>query len=75
MKNLNLNVICREIAPVNITLETQDIIFYLDQKNWETSDAGWCYDNEEKTAKIKYNNPQGDYAVSISFTVKDLISI
>ena len=75
VKNLNLNVICREIAPVSISLAGKGLKFYLDQKNWETSDAGWCYDNEEKTAKIKYSNPQGDYTVNISFDVKDLISI
>ena len=75
IKKIVLNVICRELAPVRIDMESNNMKFYLDQKIWENSEDGWYYDNEEKTAKIKYNNPRGNYVVNISFDVKDLISI
>jgi alpha-glucosidase len=75
VKNLCLNIICRELAPINVSLGDKTIKFHLDKKQWESSEEGWYYDNEEKTAKIKYENPVGDYTVSVNFDVKDLISI
>jgi alpha-glucosidase len=75
VKNLCLNLICRELAPINVALGNEKVKFYLDKKQWESSEEGWYYDNEEKTAKIKYNNQEGDYTLSVNFDVKDLISI
>ncbi|MBU3075207.1 glycoside hydrolase family 31 protein [Clostridium estertheticum] len=75
VENLNLSVICRELAPVNIAVDNKNIIFYLDRGNFESSQEGWYFDNEQKTVKIKYNNHLGNYKVSISYAVKDLISI
>ena len=75
VENLNLSVICRELAPVNIVVDNKNIIFYLDRGNFESSQEGWYFDNEQKTVKIKYNNHLGNYKVSISYAVKDLISI
>ncbi len=75
VKELTLNIICRDVAPVTITLGSKKLDFYLDEKNWKNAEDGWYYDNEEHTAKIRYNNPQGNYTVSVGFDVKDLISI
>jgi alpha-glucosidase len=75
VKKLNLDVICRELAPVKVTVASKSIKFYLDRENYENSQEGWYYDNEQKTAKIKYNNHEGNYRVSVCYAVKDLISI
>lgn len=75
VENICLNVICTDLAPVNIALGKNYLKLFLDKKQWEDSKEGWYYDNEEKTVKIKYENPQGDYIVSVNFSVKDLISI
>lgn len=70
-----LDLICKDTAPVKVTLKNHDMKFYLDEKQWQLSEEGWYFDNEQKTAKIKYNNLEEDYEVVVNFQVKDLISI
>lgn len=70
-----INLICSDIAPINVALENNSLKMFLDKKQWEHSEEGWYYDNEDRTAKIKYKNPEGNYAVAVNFNVKDLISI
>jgi alpha-glucosidase len=48
---------------------------FLGRKEWEEHEAGWYYDTENRTAKIKYEPPRDDYELNVWFAVKDLISI
>ncbi|MGG2196353.1 TIM-barrel domain-containing protein [Paenibacillus validus] len=75
LKTLVIDLICKEIAPVQVKLQGRKLAMFLDPKEWNDQAEGWYYDTEQKTAKIKYPQLQTDYEVSVHFDVKDLISI
>lgn len=74
-RELEIHLICKDVAPVQVRLQDRRLPMFLDKKQWEASEEGWYYDIEHKTAKIKYTNIQDDYELRINFDVKDLISI
>ena len=74
-KDIAIDLICREIAPVNVSLSGRQIPMFLDKKQWEASQEGWYFDIEQKTAKIRYANINESYDLKVNFDVKDLISI
>lgn len=75
VKQLVVDVICKEIAPVQIQLAGKKLSMFLSQKDWDNSETGWYYETESKTARMKYAAPQKNYEVMVQFEVKDLISI
>ncbi|UOF90600.1 DUF4968 domain-containing protein [Fodinisporobacter ferrooxydans] len=75
VKEMDIDLICKDVAPVQVNLSDRKLPMFLDKKEWEVSEEGWHYDIEQKTAKIKYININGSYDIHISFDVKDLISI
>nr|WP_243187017.1 DUF5110 domain-containing protein [Clostridium muellerianum] len=74
-KEINIDLICKDIAPVQVSLKDKKLPMFLDIRQWEVSEEGWYFDIEQKTAKIKYANIVGNYELNINFSVKDLISI
>lgn len=74
-KEVCLEVICREAAPMRITLEDKIITQYLDKTEFDSSHEGFFYDAEKRSVFIKYKKPVSDYSVFVCFDTKDLISI
>ncbi|MBP2630566.1 MAG: Alpha-glucosidase [Firmicutes bacterium] len=75
IKKINIELICHDIAPIQIRLQEKKIPMFLNKKEWEVSNIGWYYEMEQKVAKIKYDNVSGEYDIYIDFDVKDLISV
>jgi alpha-glucosidase len=75
VKEMVVNLICKDIAPIQVRLKERKLSMFLDKKEWEASEDGWYYDMEQKTAKIKYNNINESYTLYVDSDVKDLISI
>ena len=75
VKEMVVNLICKDIAPMQVRLQDKKLYMFLDKKEWEASGDGWYFDMEQKTAKIKYNNINENYTLFIDSDVKDLISI
>ncbi|CAG7653936.1 TIM-barrel domain-containing protein [Paenibacillus allorhizosphaerae] len=76
VKSIVIELLCKEIAPVQVMLQGRKLPMFLDPKAWEAAEEGWYYDLELKTAKIKYaNSIETDYEIGVRFDVKDLISI
>ena len=75
VKEMVVDVVCREVAPMQIRLLDKKLPMFLDKGEWEASEAGWYYDIEQKTAKVKYDNLKESYTLFIDFEVKDLISM
>ena len=75
VKEMFVDLICKEIAPIQVRLNDRKLSMFLDKKEWEASEDGWYYDMEQKTAKIKYNNINENYTLHVDSDVKDLISI
>ena len=74
-KEINIDLICKDIAPVQVNLRDKKLAMFLDIKEWELSEEGWYFDIEQKTTKIKYKNINENYDLNVNFSVKDLISI
>lgn len=74
-KEINIDLICKDIAPVQVNLRDKKLTMFLDIKEWELSEEGWYFDIEQKTTKIKYQNITENYDLNVNFSVKDLISI
>lgn len=75
LKKMVVDVVCKEVAPVQVILQGSKLPMFLDPIEWEASAAGWYYDMEQKTARIKHDYVKEDYDLIINFDVKDLISI
>ncbi|GCL73340.1 alpha-glucosidase [Paenibacillus naphthalenovorans] len=75
LKTVVVDVICKEVAPVQVKLADTKLPMFLEPAEWEASAAGWYYDMEQKTARIKHEYVKDDYDLIINFDVKDLISI
>lgn len=75
VKDMVVNVVCKDMAPKQVKLKDEKLPMFLDEKEWEVSKSGWHYDIEQKTAKIKYNNIDGDYTLFVDCDFKDLISM
>lgn len=74
-KEINIDLLCRDVAPVQICLKDIKLPMLLDKKQWELSEEGWYFDTEQRIAKIKYPNIGENYDLHVNFSVKDLISI
>lgn len=74
-KEITIDLICKDIAPVQVSISCKKMPMFLDKKAWEVSEEGWYFDIEQKTAKIKYANIKESYEINVNFDVKDLISI
>lgn len=75
VQTMVVEVLCREVAPVQINLKGMKLPMFLRREQWEASAEGWFYDMEQKAAIMKYDNPHEDYDIRMNFDVKDLISI
>lgn len=75
VKRIVIELICKQVAPVQVSLQGRKLPMFLDPAEWEASEEGWYYDLELKSAKINYNNIAADYEIAVNFDVKDLISI
>ncbi|WP_281883427.1 TIM-barrel domain-containing protein [Paenibacillus sp. YYML68] len=75
VKMMLLELIVKEIAPVRVALQGLPLPMFLDATEWSVSEEGWYYDMERRAVRIKYTNVSADYDVTVSFDVKDLISI
>lgn len=75
VKKMAIDLICKDVAPVQISLGDRKMSMFLDEKEFEVSEEGWLYDAEQRMAKIKYKNVNESYDININFSVKDLISI
>jgi alpha-glucosidase len=75
VKEFMITLVCIDKAPTKIIFENKELKFYLNEKKWSEAEIGWYFDNEMKTAKIKYNNIEDDYEIKVDFRTKDLISI
>ncbi|MFD1957367.1 TIM-barrel domain-containing protein [Paenibacillus thailandensis] len=75
LQTMVVEALCRDAAPVQVSLRDKELSMFLDPKQWDAAEEGWYYDMEQKAAKIKYNDRREDYEIRINFDVKDLISI
>ena len=75
IREIVLEVICGQAAPIKINAAGKPLPMYLDKTELEKQPEGFCFDAEKRSARIKYPRPEGDYSVSLCFDAKDLISI
>ncbi|VBB05792.1 Hypothetical protein LUCI_1003 [Lucifera butyrica] len=75
VKTVILELLCQDIAPIQIRLQDRKVPMFLDRREWEAGKTGWYYDMEQKTAKIKYDNLREDHTIHVDFDIKDLISV
>lgn len=75
VKRMTVDLLCNDVAPIEVRLQGSKLPMFLGRKEWEEHEAGWYYDTENRTAKIKYEPPREDYELNVWFAVKDLISI
>ncbi|MNH25448.1 hypothetical protein D3C79_854430 [compost metagenome] len=75
VKQLVIDLLCPDIAPIDVYLQGTKLPMFLDVREWENVQQGWYYDIESRAAKLKYEPPHHDYEVDVYFTIRDLISI
>lgn len=76
IKNLNLSVICPNMAPINVVIDKQKLHRYLNYDDYLNAESGWYFDGEKKQARVKYKNPKSkNYTAVLEFKIGDLISI
>lgn len=76
VKDMNLSVICPDMAPINVVIDKQELHRYLNYADYLDAKSGWYFDGERRQARVKYRNPENkDYTVTLEFKMGDLISI
>jgi alpha-glucosidase len=74
-KKMRLDVLFRDVAPIEIRLGDGKLPRFLDPARWERAGIGWYCDMEARIARIKYPWRREDAEVRVRFDVKDLISV
>lgn len=76
VESLNLSIVCKDVAPMQIKLDDQIISECLDLDDFENISNGWFYDDENKLAKIKLVKPSSElFKLKVTFMAKDLLIV
>ena len=75
VRTVCLDVICRERAPLSVTVDGKTLPRYLDARGFESAESGWRYDMDKKSALVKYTRPSGDYKAVLSLEEFDMIDM
>lgn len=75
VQQMNLEVLCRTIAPLTVQVDGEAIPRMLQRDAFEQAQEGWFFDGQTRKALIKYGNIHHDYHVQVLFEAKDLVSI
>lgn len=73
--NIYLDMIHPQKAPYKVLLDGEELTHFLYRKKFESAKSGWYYSQTLKSVQIKYNNPQNDYKLVISFEQFDMIGM
>ena len=75
INKMELDVIHREKAPYFVTVDGKEVPHFLHRKKYEECEFGWYYSQRLKSVQIKYNNPNKNHSVIISFDNFDMIGM
>lgn len=70
-----LDIICKDTAPLFVSIKECKLKQYIDKDLWEMSREGWYYNPESRSVQVKYTKPRQDYSITLDFNNNDLISI
>lgn len=75
VKTMYIDMIHREKAPFWVTVDGEVIPHFLHRRKFEEAECGWYYSQRLKSVQVKYNNPDRDYRVTVSFEQFDMIGM
>ena len=79
VKSLYVDMIARTKAPFYIKLKSaageQELKHYLKRSDFEAGTNCWYYSQTLKSVQIKYDKPEGDYTLLVSFENFDMIGM
>lgn len=76
VKDMTLKVLCRDIAPLAVSIDSQPSERFLNYDKFCRAKEGWFFDGQTRQALVKYPTPGSErYSVELTFAAKDLISI
>lgn len=70
-----LDVVAPDRAPYSAAVNGKIPQHFLYRADFDDSLSGWYYDMERRSALVKFDNPEGDYQVDLSFTPNDLLGM
>lgn len=70
-----LDVVAPDRAPYSAAVNGKILQHFLYRADFDDSLSGWYYDMERRSALVKFDNPEGDYQVDLSFTPNDLLGM
>ena len=75
VKKVVATVVYKEKAPLWISFEGKKLTHFLDREKFEQEDNCWYYSETTRSAIIKFDNPQHDATLKVSFEELDLIGM
>ena len=75
VKKVVATLVYKEKAPLWISLNGEKLEHILDRERFEASGNSWYYSETMRSAIIKYNNPNCDTKLTVSFEEFDLIGM
>lgn len=75
IKNIIADMIHTEKAPFWIRLNGEMLEHYQHRAKFEAAPSGWYYSRRLRSVLMKYDNPQGDYELEVSFEQLDFLGM
>lgn len=75
VKTMYIDMIHREKSPFWVAVDGKKIPHFLHRRKFEEAECGWYYSQTLKSVQVKYNNPDKDYRVTVSFEQFDMIGM
>ena len=75
VEHMELQIVHPDKSAVKVTLNDSEIPHILYRPDYEQAECGWYYSNRLGCVFVKYPRPEGDYKVTVSFSIFDLIGM
>ena len=75
IKTVRTNIIKKEKSPFHVSLAGRKLPHFLNRRKFDASSEGWYYSQTNRSVEIKYDNPESDYELIVSFEMFDLIGM
>ena len=75
IETVKLTLIKKEKSPYWVSLAGEKLPHFLNRRKFDEADSGWYYSQSTRSVEIKYQNPEDDYELTVSFEMFDLIGM
>ena len=75
VKRLQMEILSPKACPFWVSLNETLLPRHLSRESFKTENAGWFYDAERRAVLIKFSNPEGNYAISISWEANNILGL